>query len=78
MSFKKFADKLRNKLLLLGLREIVITPFNINFYYGNQTIISIHYDKLPLDGCLNILNKQVAVNQPIVNEIVSNSQATTL
>lgn len=38
----------------------------------------ISYDKLPLDGCLNILNKQVAVNQPIVNEIVSNSQATTL
>lgn len=38
----------------------------------------ISYDKLPLDGCLNILNKQVAVNQPIVNEIISNSQATTL
>ncbi len=32
MSFKSFADKLRNKLLLLGLREIVVTPFNINFY----------------------------------------------
>lgn len=44
MSFKSFADKLRNKLLLLGLREIVVTPFNINFYYGNQPIISIHYD----------------------------------
>lgn len=38
----------------------------------------ISYNKLPLDGCLNILNKQVAVNQPIVNKIVSNSQATTL
>lgn len=44
MSFKSFADKLRNKLLLLGLREIVVTSFNINFYYGNQPIISIHYD----------------------------------
>ena len=44
MSFKSFADKLRNKLLLLGLREIVVTPFNINFYYGNQPIISIQYD----------------------------------
>lgn len=44
MSFKSFADKLRNKLLLLGLREIVVTPFNINFYYGNHSIISIHYD----------------------------------
>ena len=44
MSFKKFADKLRNELLLLGLREIVVTPFNINFYYGNHSIISIHYD----------------------------------
>lgn len=38
----------------------------------------ISYDKLPLDGCLNILNKQVTVNRPIVNKIVSNSQATTL
>ena len=25
----------------------------------------ISYDKLPLDGCLNILNKQVTVNRPI-------------
>lgn len=38
----------------------------------------ISYDKLPLDGCLNILNKQVVVNQPIVNETISNSQAITL
>lgn len=38
----------------------------------------ISYDKLPLDGCLNILNKQVTVNRPIVNKIVSNLQATTL
>lgn len=44
MSFKSFADKLRNELLLLGLREIVVTSFNINFYYGNHSIISIHYD----------------------------------
>lgn len=44
MSFKSFADKLRNELLLLGLREIDVTPFNINFYYGNLSIISIHYD----------------------------------
>ena len=44
MSFKSFADKLRNELLLLGLREIVVTPFNINFYYDNLSIISIHYD----------------------------------
>ena len=38
----------------------------------------ISYEKLPLDGCLNILNKQVEVNQPIVNKITSNSQATIL
>lgn len=44
MIFKSFADELRNKLLLLGLREIIVTPFNINFYYGNHSIISIHYD----------------------------------
>lgn len=44
MSFKSFADELRNKLLLLGLREIVVTPFNINYCYGNLPIITIHYD----------------------------------
>lgn len=38
----------------------------------------ISYNKLPLDGGLNILNKQVVVNQPIVNKIISSSQATTL
>ena len=43
----------------------------------------ISYNKLPLDGCLNILNKQVTVNRPLVNntsynKITKNSQATTL
>lgn len=43
----------------------------------------ISYEKLPLDGCLNILNKQVTVNRPFVNntsynKITKNSQATTL
>ncbi|MCQ2210122.1 MAG: transposase [Paludibacteraceae bacterium] len=38
----------------------------------------ISYNKLPLDGTLNILNKQVVVNQPIVNLTTSNSQAHTL
>lgn len=36
MNFKLFADELRNKLLLLGLRETVDTSFVIDFYYGNH------------------------------------------
>ena len=38
----------------------------------------ISYDKLPLDGNINILNKQVDVNLPKVNAIISNLQATSL
>lgn len=43
----------------------------------------ISYEKLPLDGCLNILNKQATVNRPIVNntlynKITKNSQAIPL
>lgn len=47
MNFKKFADELRNKLLLLGLKETDLSPFvfhNTNFCYGNLPIITIHYD----------------------------------
>ena len=43
MNFRLFADKLRNKLLLLGLKETVVTPFEIDFYYGNHPIITINY-----------------------------------
>lgn len=38
----------------------------------------VSYNKLPLDGSLNILNKQVDVNQPIVSTIISSLQAPTL
>jgi hypothetical protein len=48
MKFKKFADELRNKLLLLGLKEKDLRPFDIsfdiNYCYGNLPIITIHYD----------------------------------
>lgn len=48
MKFKKFADELRNKLLLLGLKETDLRPFDIsfdiNYCYGNLPIITIHYD----------------------------------
>lgn len=48
MNFKLFADELRNKLLLLGLKETDLSPFDIsfnsNFCYGNLPIITIHYD----------------------------------
>lgn len=44
MNFKLFADELRNKLLLLGLRETDARPFEIDFYYDNICIITIHYD----------------------------------
>ena len=44
MNFKLFADELRNKLLLLGLRETDARPFDIDFYYDNICIITIHYD----------------------------------
>lgn len=44
MNFKLFADELRNKLLLLGLRETDARPFEIDFYYGKICIITIHYD----------------------------------
>lgn len=48
MKFRKFADELRNKLLLLGLKEDDLSPFDIsfstNFCYGNLPIITIHYD----------------------------------
>lgn len=48
MKFKKFADELRNKLLILGLKETDLSPFDIsfrtNFCYGNLPIITIHYD----------------------------------
>ena len=43
MNFKLFADELRNKLLLLGLRETDARPFDIDFYYGNYPIITINY-----------------------------------
>ena len=38
----------------------------------------VSYDKLPLDGSLNILNKQVDVNQPIVSATISSLQAPAL
>lgn len=38
----------------------------------------ISYVKLPLDGTINILNKQVDVNLPDVNAIISNLQAASL
>ena len=44
MNFKSFADELRNRLLLLGLRETDARPFEIDFYYENICIITIHYD----------------------------------
>lgn len=44
MNFKLFADELRNKLLLLGLRETDARPFEIDFYYNNVFLITIHYD----------------------------------
>lgn len=48
MKFKKFANELRNKLLLLGLKETDLRPFDIsfdiNYCYGNLPIITIHYD----------------------------------
>ena len=44
MNFKLFADELRNKLLLLGLRETDARPFECDFYYNNICIITIHYD----------------------------------
>ena len=44
MNFKLFADELRNRLLLLGLRETDARPFEIDFYYKNICLITIHYD----------------------------------
>jgi len=44
MNFKKFANELRNKLLLLGLRETDARPFEIDFYYENIVIITIDYN----------------------------------
>lgn len=48
MNFKLFADELRSRLLLLGLKETNISPFDIsfitNFCYGNLSLITIHYD----------------------------------
>ena len=44
MNFKKFADELRNKLILLGLRETDARPFEIDFYYKNIVIITIDYN----------------------------------
>ena len=38
----------------------------------------ISYDRLPLDGSLNILNKQATVNKPIVSVTTSILQAPTL
>ncbi len=38
----------------------------------------ISYDRLPLDGSLNILNKQATVNKPIVSATISILQAPTL
>ena len=38
----------------------------------------ISYVKLPLDGSINILNKQVDVNLPNVNATISNLQAASL
>ena len=47
MKFRKFADELRNKLLLLGLRETKVGIIEINFYYGNDNhpIITICYNR---------------------------------
>ena len=45
MNFRLFADELRNKLLLLGLREETkVGSFEIGFYYGNHPIITIYYN----------------------------------
>lgn len=44
MKFRKFADELRNKLLLLGLRETKVGSFEIDFYFGIYPIITIYYN----------------------------------
>lgn len=44
MNFKLFADELRIKLLLLGLRETDARPFEIDFYYNKVFILTIHYN----------------------------------